>query len=168
VINTAQGPINVEFFPYAAPNHVANFEQLARTGFYNDTIFHRIVDGFVIQGGDNNTKPNGKPREFWGSGGPGSSVAAEFSDIPHERGIVSMARSGDPNSAGSQFFIVLNDSRFLDGQYTVFGRVIKGMDVVDKIANLPTVQNDQPQDPNAARIKSISIVTRNDSANATN
>jgi cyclophilin family peptidyl-prolyl cis-trans isomerase len=79
-----------------------------------------------------------------------------------------MARSGDPNSAGSQFFIVLNDSRFLDGQYTVFGRVIKGMDVVDKIANLPTVQNDQPQDPNAARIKSISIVTRNDSANATN
>jgi dolichyl-diphosphooligosaccharide---protein glycosyltransferase len=168
LIDTAQGPITVEFFPYAAPNHVVNFEQLARTGFYNDTIFHRIVDGFVIQGGDNNTKPNGKPREFWGSGGPGNPVAAEFSDIPHERGIVSMARSSDPNSAGSQFFIVLNDSNFLDGQYTVFGRVTKGMDVVDKIANLSTIQNDQPQDPNAAHIKSISILNRDDFGNSTN
>jgi dolichyl-diphosphooligosaccharide---protein glycosyltransferase len=168
LIDTAQGPITVEFFPYAAPNHVANFEQLARTGFYNDTIFHRIVDGFVIQGGDNNTKPNGKPREFWGSGGTENQVAAEFSDIPHERGIVSMARSSDPNSASSQFFIVLNDSKFLDGQYTVFGRVTKGMDVVDKIANLSTIQNDQPQDPSAARIKSISILNRDDFGNATN
>src|SRR5262249_7423107 len=89
VIDTVQGPITIEFFPYAAPHHVANFEKLAREGFYNDTIFHRIVKGFVIQGGDNNTKPNGKSREFWGSGGPGYSVGAEFNDIPHKRGIVS-------------------------------------------------------------------------------
>ena len=167
-IDTAQGPIMVEFFPYAAPNHVANFEKLAKTGFYNDTIFHRIVKGFVIQAGDNNTKPNGKPREFWGSGGPGYSLSAEFNDIPHKRGIVSMARSSDPNSAGSQFFIVLNDSKFLDRQYTVFGNVTSGMDVVDKIANLPTVQNDQPKDPDAARIKSITILNRENVSNMTN
>jgi dolichyl-diphosphooligosaccharide---protein glycosyltransferase len=166
-IDTAQGPIMVEFFPYAAPNHVANFEKLAKSGFYDGTIFHRIVKGFVIQGGDNNTKPGGKPREFWGTGGPGNSVAAEFNDIPHKRGIVSMARSSDPNSAGSQFFIVLNDSRFLDRQYTVFGNVTEGMDVVDKIANLPTVQNDQPRDPDAARIKSITILDRVNVTNMT-
>jgi dolichyl-diphosphooligosaccharide--protein glycosyltransferase len=166
-IDTAQGPIKVEFFPYAAPNHVANFEKLAKSGFYDGTIFHRIVKGFVIQGGDNNTKPGGKPREFWGTGGPGNSVAAEFNDIPHKRGIVSMARSSDPNSAGSQFFIVLNDSRFLDRQYTVFGNVTEGMDIVDKIANLPTVQNDQPRDPDAARIKSITILDRVNVTNMT-
>jgi cyclophilin family peptidyl-prolyl cis-trans isomerase len=97
----------------------------------------------------------------WGTGGPGYNIKAEFSNIPHERGIVSMARSSDPNSAGSQFFIVLNDSRFLDNQYTVFGRVVNGMDVVDKIAALPTIQNDQPQDPNLAKILSIKVVDRN-------
>jgi cyclophilin family peptidyl-prolyl cis-trans isomerase len=100
----------------------------------------------------------------WGTGGPGYNIKAEFSNIPHDRGIVSMARSSDPNSAGSQFFIVLNDSRFLDNQYTVFGRVVNGMDVVDKIAALPTIQNDQPQDPNLAKILSIKVVDRNSTA----
>ena len=160
VINTAQGPITIEFFPDVAPEHVANFEKLASSGFYNDTIFHRIVKGFVIQGGDPLTK-NDTNKGAWGTGDPGYTIKAEFSDIPHSRGILSMARSSDPDSAGSQFFIVLNDSRFLDNQYTVFGRVINGMDVVDKIAALPTIQNDQPQDPNSARILSIKISDRN-------
>ncbi|MGA8485117.1 MAG: peptidylprolyl isomerase [Nitrososphaeraceae archaeon] len=156
-INTAQGNITVEFFPYAAPNHVKNFEKLAKSGYYDDTIFHRIVKNFVIQGGDNNTKPNGTDRQFWGTGSPGYSINSEFNDIPHTRGILSMARSSDPNSAGSQFFIVVNDSKFLDHQYTVFGKVVDGIDVVDKIASLPVIQNDQPKDPELARIRSITI-----------
>lgn len=163
VIDTTQGPITIEFFPEIAPMHVSNFEKLANSGFYNGTAFHRIIKGFVIQGGDPNTK-NMTDKAAWGTGGPGYNIKAEFSNIPHERGIVSMARSSDPNSAGSQFFIVLNDSRFLDNQYTVFGRVVNGMDVVDKIAALPTIQNDQPQDPNLAKILSIKVVDRNSTA----
>jgi dolichyl-diphosphooligosaccharide--protein glycosyltransferase len=164
VLDTTQGPITIEFFPKVAPNHVSNFEKLAESGFYNGTIFHRIVKGFVIQGGDPNTK-NNTDKAAWGTGDPGYRIDAEFSNIPHERGIVSMARSSDPNSAGSQFFIVLNDSRFLDNQYTVFGRVVNGMDTVDKIAALQTIQNDQPQDPDAAKINSIKIVDRNATTN---
>ncbi len=164
VLETAQGPITIEFFPQVAPNHVSNFEKLAESGFYNGTIFHRIVKGFVIQGGDPNTK-NSTDKAAWGTGDPGYRVDSEFSNIPHERGIVSMARSSDPNSAGSQFFIVLNDSKFLDNQYTVFGRVVNGMDAVDKIAALATVQNDQPQDPDSAKINSIKIIDRNATAN---
>jgi len=160
VIDTTQGPITMEFFPDVAPMHVSNFEKLADSGFYNGTVFHRIVKGFVIQGGDPNTK-NDTNKAAWGSGDPGYKIKAEFSNIPHDRGIVSMARSSDPDSAGSQFFIVLNDSRFLDNQYTAFGRVINGMDIVDKIAALPTVENDQPQDPNMAKILSIKTVDRN-------
>jgi dolichyl-diphosphooligosaccharide--protein glycosyltransferase len=160
VIDTTQGPITIEFFPDVAPVHVSNFEKLADSGFFNGTVFHRIVKGFVIQGGDPNTK-NDTNKVAWGTGDPGYKIKSEFSNIPHNRGIVSMARSSDPDSAGSQFFIVLNDSRFLDNQYTVFGRVIKGMDVVDKIAALPTVENDQPQDPNLAKILSIKMVDRN-------
>ncbi len=160
VIDTTQGPITMEFFPDVAPTHVSNFEKLADSGFYNGTVFHRIVKGFVIQGGDANTK-NNTNKAAWGTGDPGYKIKAEFSNIPHDRGIVSMARSSDPDSAGSQFFIVLNDSRFLDNQYTVFGKVINGMDVVDKIAALPTVENDQPQDPNMAKILSIKMVDRN-------
>jgi dolichyl-diphosphooligosaccharide--protein glycosyltransferase len=156
-IDTSQGPIKIEFFPNAAPNHVRNFVSLAKTGFYDDTLFHRIEDGFVIQGGDNNTKSNGTSRETWGTGNPGHTVEAEFSDIAHNRGIVSMARAADPNSAGSQFFIVLNDSQFLDKQYTVFGKVIEGMDVVDKIASINTNKENQPIDPEQARIKSVRI-----------
>jgi dolichyl-diphosphooligosaccharide--protein glycosyltransferase len=164
VLDTAQGSITMEFLPDVAPIHVSNFEKLAESGFYNGTIFHRIVKGFVIQGGDPNTK-NSTNMAAWGTGDPGYKIEAEFSNIPHNRGIVSMARSSDPDSAGSQFFIVLNDSRFLDNQYTVFGRVVNGMDVVDKIAALPTIQNDQPQDPNMAKINSIKIVDRNATAN---
>jgi dolichyl-diphosphooligosaccharide--protein glycosyltransferase len=164
VLDTAQGPITMEFFPDVAPIHVSNFEKLAESGFYNDTTFHRIVKGFVIQGGDPNTK-NSTNMAAWGTGDPGYKIEAEFSNIPHNRGIVSMARSSDPDSAGSQFFIVLNDSRFLDNQYTVFGRVVNGMDVVDKIAALPTIQNDQPQDPNMAKINSIKIIDRNATTN---
>jgi dolichyl-diphosphooligosaccharide--protein glycosyltransferase len=164
VLETAQGPITIEFFPQVAPNHVSNFEKLAESGFYNGTIFHRIVKGFVIQGGDQNTK-NSTDKTAWGTGDPGYRIDSEFSNIPHERGIVSMARSSDPNSAGSQFFIVLNNSKFLDNQYTVFGRVVNGMDAVDKIAALATVQNDQPQDPDSAKINSIKIINRNATAN---
>jgi cyclophilin family peptidyl-prolyl cis-trans isomerase len=154
----------MEFFPNVAPIHVSNFEKLAESGFYNGTIFHRIVKGFVIQGGDPNTK-NSTDVAAWGTGDPGYKIEAEFSNIPHNRGIVSMARSSDPDSAGSQFFIVLNDSRFLDNQYTVFGRVVNGMDVVDKIAALPTTQNDQPLDPSEAKINSIKIINRNATTN---
>jgi dolichyl-diphosphooligosaccharide--protein glycosyltransferase len=160
ILDTAQGPITMEFFPDVAPMTVSNFEKLAESGFYNGTLFHRIVKGFVIQGGDPNTK-NNTNTAAWGTGDPGYKIKAEFSNIPHNRGIVSMARSSDPDSAGSQFFIVLNDSRFLDNQYTAFGRVIDGMDAVDKIAALPTIQNDQPQDPNLAKINSIKIVNNN-------
>lgn len=164
LLDTAQGPITMGFFPNVAPIHVSNFEKLAESGFYNGTIFHRIVKGFVIQGGDPNTK-NSTNMAAWGTGDPGYKIEAEFSNIPHNRGIVSMARSSDPDSAGSQFFIVLNDSRFLDNQYTVFGRIVNGMDVVDKIAALPTIQNDQPQDPNMAKINSIKIIDRNATTN---
>jgi dolichyl-diphosphooligosaccharide---protein glycosyltransferase len=164
IIQTAQGPITIEFLPQVAPNHVENFKKLAQDGFYNNTIFHRIIGNFMIQGGDPNTKGNESQRNNWGTGGPGYAVDEEFNDVPHIRGIVSMARSSDPNSAGSQFFIVTNNSQFLDGQYTAFGRVIQGMDSVDKIAGLPTTssfgQADQPNNPDDARITGISIVNR--------
>jgi len=164
IIQTAQGPITIEFLPQVAPNHVENFKKLAQDGFYNDTIFHRIISNFMVQGGDPNTKGNASQRNNWGTGGPGYAIDEEFNDVPHIRGIVSMARSSDPNSAGSQFFIVTNDSQFLDGQYTAFGRVIQGMDTLDKIAGLPTTssfgQADQPNNPDDARITGISIVNR--------
>jgi dolichyl-diphosphooligosaccharide--protein glycosyltransferase len=165
VINTGQGNIEIEFFPNAAPNHVKNFIDLAKSGFYDGTLFHRIAPGFVIQGGDPNTKGDDSDRNTWGQGGPDTTLKAEFNDIPHERGIVSMARSTNPDSAGSQFFIVLKDSNFLDGQYTVFGRVTSGMDVVDKIAALQTVggsgpDREQPVDYEQARIKSVEIVEK--------
>ena len=118
------------------------------------------MKNFVIQAGDNNTKPSGRGREFWGTGNPGFTLKAEFNNIPHKRGIVSMAHSNNPDSAGSQFFIVLNDSQFLDRHYTVFGRVIEGMNTVDKIAALPTNQNDQPINADAATRSSIKIEKR--------
>lgn len=167
ILQTSQGPIEIEFFPNAAPKTVQNFIDLAKSGFYNRTLFHRIVPGFVIQGGDPNTRVNDTDRSKWGQGGPGYTVPAEFNDIPHTRGIVSMARSQDPNSAGSQFFIVLDNNTStsaLDHQYTVFGRVIKGMDVVDKIAGLQTFKSganlDQPINPDQARILSARIVEK--------
>jgi cyclophilin family peptidyl-prolyl cis-trans isomerase len=150
-IQTKFGDIALEFFPDAAPKTVENFKKLAGSGFYDGLIFHRIVPGFVIQGGDPNTKSiSNKGR--WGTGGPGWTVKAEFNKNKHSRGALSMARSQDPNSAGSQFFIVLKDSNFLDGQYTVFGKVTSGMDIVDKIAALKTDSADAPADPEQARM----------------
>jgi peptidyl-prolyl cis-trans isomerase B (cyclophilin B) len=143
IINTKFGEIEIEFFPDKAPNHVANFIKLAKSGFYNGTIFHRVIPGFMIQGGDPNTK-NLTNKESYGTGGPGYNVNAEFNDIQHKRGIVSMARANDPNSAGSQFFIVVENSFFLDNQYTVFGRVVKGMGVADKIVQQPRDNRDLP------------------------
>jgi dolichyl-diphosphooligosaccharide--protein glycosyltransferase len=155
IIETTQGPIKIELYPDVAPNHVKNFQDLASKGFYDGVVFHRIVPGFVIQVGDPNTKNDNSSRDTWGTGGPGYTINQEFNSLPHERGILSMARTNDPNSAGSQFFIVLNDSKFLDNQYTVFGKVTEGLEIVDKIANSTTNAMDQPEDPNAARISKI-------------
>nr|NIQ03473.1 peptidylprolyl isomerase [Nitrospinaceae bacterium]NIR57366.1 peptidylprolyl isomerase [Nitrospinaceae bacterium]NIS87818.1 peptidylprolyl isomerase [Nitrospinaceae bacterium]NIT84688.1 peptidylprolyl isomerase [Nitrospinaceae bacterium]NIU46867.1 peptidylprolyl isomerase [Nitrospinaceae bacterium] len=121
VIETSKGTIEISFFEDKAPGHVENFKKLAQKGFYNDTTFHRVIPGFMIQGGDPNSKDEDRSND--GFGGPGYTIDAEFNDISHDRGIVSMARSRDPNSAGSQFFIVVKDSHFLDGKYTVFGKV---------------------------------------------
>ena len=145
VIKTKFGDMEIAFFPDKAPNHVQNFIKLAKSGYYNGTIFHRVIPGFMIQGGDPNTKDPKKP-ETYGMGGPSERLKAEFNDTPHRRGIVSMARSNDPNSAGSQFFIVVADSNFLDRQYTAFGEVVKGMEVADKIVNLPRNARDLPNE----------------------
>lgn len=144
IIETNLGRIVFKLFPDLAPETVRNFEKLARDGFYNGTLFHRVIPGFMIQGGDPNTKSGN--RSTWGMGGPGHMIKAEFSSRSHLRGIVSMARAQDPNSAGSQFFIVTTDSTFLDRQYTVFGEVIEGMDIADKIVNLSRDRNDCPLD----------------------
>jgi dolichyl-diphosphooligosaccharide--protein glycosyltransferase len=160
ILKTSLGNITIEFFPEAAPKHVNNFLNLSNTGYYDETIFHRIVKDFVIQGGDPTTK-NSIQKDRWGTGGPGYTIDAEFNDIPHERGILSMARTADPNSAGSQFFIVTKDSKFLDNQYTVFGRVIDGMEIVDKIEDLTTNQSsDQPIDFEKAKIQKVMIEQR--------
>jgi len=144
IIETNLGRIVFKLLPDLAPETVRNFEKLAKDGFYNGTLFHRVIPGFMIQGGDPNTK--GGNKSTWGMGGPGHTIKAEFSSRSHLRGIVSMARAQDPNSAGSQFFIVTTDSTFLDRQYTVFGEVIEGMDVADKIVNLARDRNDCPLD----------------------
>ena len=141
-IETNFGKISFKLMSELAPETVRNFEKLARDGFYNGTLFHRVIPGFMIQGGDPNTKTDNKGS--WGAGGPGYSIKAEFSSRSHLRGIVSMARSQDPDSAGSQFFIVTADSTFLDRQYTAFGEVIEGMDIADKIVNLKRDGNDCP------------------------
>ena len=156
-VTTNFGNIELELYPQDAPETVENFKQLAKKGFYNGLIFHRIVPGFVIQGGDPNTRDiNNKNK--WGTGGPGWNIKAEFNKNKHYRGALSMARSQDPNSAGSQFFIVLKDSNFLDGQYTVFGRVISGMEnVVDKIASLKTDSADAPIETEQAKILEITV-----------
>jgi len=144
-LHTTAGEIDIRFFPDVAPNHVKNFIDLAQKGFYNGTKFHRIIPGFMVQGGDPNTKTS--DTSSWGTGGSGKNVAAEFNTVSHKRGIVSMARAADPNSASSQFFIVVKDSPFLDRQYTVFGQVTKGMDVADKIVSAPRDANDRPNSP---------------------
>lgn len=148
-IETTLGPIDIVFYPKDAPKTVNSFIFLAKQGFYNGVIFHRVIPGFMIQGGD----PTGT-----GTGGPGYQLPAEFNSHKHVRGAVSMARTSDPDSAGSQFFIVQKDSNFLDGQYTVFGQVTSGLDTVDKIVNLPRDANDKPNDPPS--IKSITIAEK--------
>ncbi|HTL72821.1 MAG TPA: peptidylprolyl isomerase [bacterium] len=155
VITTSEGVMVIEFYPDVAPKHVENFETLAKKGFYDGTAFHRVIPGFMIQGGDPNTK-NENAKDTWGMGGPGYTINAEFNSKHHARGIVSMARSSDPNSAGSQFFICHGDAGFLDGQYTVFGNLIKGFDVLDKIATTPTEPPDRPI--KRVNIESIKIV----------
>ncbi len=141
-IETNLGSISFKLLPDLAPETVRNFEKLAGSGFYDGTLFHRVIPGFMIQGGDPNTKQPSKAN--WGMGGPGYAIKAEFNSRSHLRGIVSMARSQDPDSAGSQFFIVTADSTFLDRQYTVFGEVTQGMDTADKIVNLDRDGNDCP------------------------
>jgi peptidyl-prolyl cis-trans isomerase B (cyclophilin B) len=151
IIETKFGDITLKFFPEVAPNHVNSFIQLAKDGFYDGTIFHRVVPGFVIQGGDPNTKSDDRSRH--GTGGPGFTLKAEFSKLPHKRGTLSMARAADPDSAGSQFFICVADAPFLDGEYTVFGEVVEGMDVVDKIVSQPKDQRDNPVDRVEMQVK---------------
>ena len=155
VVKTSEGTMVLEFYPDVAPNHVANFKKLARSGFYDGQCFHRVIKGFMIQGGDPNTKDEAK-KDSWGQGGPGYTIKAEFNSKHHARGILSMARTPDPNSAGSQFFICHDDCGQLDGQYTVFGNLIKGFDVLDKIATTPTEGPDRPV--KRVNIDSVKIV----------
>jgi peptidyl-prolyl cis-trans isomerase B (cyclophilin B) len=155
IIHTKLGDITLKFFPDVAPNHVNSFIELAKKGFYDGTIFHRVVPKFVIQGGDPNSK--NPDRSKHGMGGPGFSVKAEFSNKPHKRGTLSMARAAHPDSAGSQFFICVADVPSLDGKYAVFGEVVTGMEVVDKIVSQPRDGNDHPKD----RIElTVDIVTK--------
>lgn len=167
VLETPLGEMVIELFSEAAPNHVENFVQLAEDGFYDGTLFHRVISDFMIQGGDPNTRPDGTAQSEWGTGNPGYTVDAEFNDIKHVRGIVSMARSSDPNSAGSQFFIVNKDSNFLDGQYTVFGRLATpaSFETLDKITSLKTNQRDVPLDTEKARILDVNVVERSQISN---
>jgi peptidyl-prolyl cis-trans isomerase B (cyclophilin B) len=153
VIETKFGNIELKFFPDVAPNHVNNFIELAKKSFYDGTTFHRVIPGFMIQGGDPNSKNTDKSTH--GMGGPGYTVKAEFNNKPHKRGILSMARAADPNSAGSQFFICVADAPFLDRQYTVFGEVVSGMDVVDKIVSQPRDPRDNPNERIEMKIKVI-------------
>jgi peptidyl-prolyl cis-trans isomerase B (cyclophilin B) len=155
VIKTSEGEMVAEFWSDVAPNTVENFKKLARAGFYDGTAFHRVIKGFMIQGGDPLTKDESK-QSRWGTGDPGYKIAAEFNKKSHERGVLSMARSQDPNSAGSQFFICHGAPKFLDGQYTAFGKLIKGDDVLEKIATTKTLPGDRPE--KRMNVESIKIV----------
>jgi len=160
VIKTSEGEIVMGFWPDVAPNTVENFKKLAKQGFYDGTLFHRIIKGFMIQGGDPLTKDPGK-EDRWGTGGPGYSVKAEFNDKHHGFGVISMARSSDPDSAGSQFFICLGDADSLDHNYTAFGKLIKGDDVLKKIGDTPVTDSgrgEASKPTKAVKIESIKIV----------
>jgi peptidyl-prolyl cis-trans isomerase B (cyclophilin B) len=160
VIKTNEGEMVVQFWTDAAPNTIENFKKLARSGFYDGTIFHRIVKGFMIQGGDPNSKDPGKESRY-GEGGPGYKIKAEFNDHSHQRGVISMAREPDPDSAGSQFFICLAPVPRLDGEYTTFGKLIKGDDVLQKIGDTPVTRNSAGENSKPTRrivIESIKIV----------
>ena len=165
VISTKFGDIKLEFFDEIAPKHVESFKLHAQNGYYDGTIFHRVIPGFMIQGGDPLSKSDDKTRhgtggnaaKYFGIGDENSEstwdLPAEFSATPHERGILSMARSQNPDSGGSQFFICVADARFLDNQYTVFGKVVSGMDVVDSIVNAPRDARDNPDDRIEMKVK---------------
>ena len=146
ILQTRLGEMEIEFFPDKAPGHVKNFLDLARKGFYDGTTFHRVIPGFMIQGGDPNTRDPRGNRNDPGTGGPGYTSKAEFNDTSHKRGIVSMARTQDPDTGGSQFFIVVKDAPYLDRNYTAFGQVVRGMDVADKIVSSPRDRNDNPNE----------------------
>jgi len=146
VIETTFGEIEIEFFEDKAPGHVKNFLDLARKAYYDGTTFHRVIPGFMIQGGCPNTKDAKAGKSGHGTGGPGYTIKAEFNDTAHKRGVVSMARAQDPNSAGSQFFICVADSGFLDNQYSAFGRVVRGIEVADKIVASPRDGRDNPNE----------------------
>jgi len=165
ILETSQGKIVIEFFPNDAPNHVKNFMNLTESEFYDGVIFHRVIPGFMIQGGDPNTK--NPDTSTWGQGGPNTSVDAEFNSIKHNRGIVSMARSQNPNSAGSQFFIVHQNSNFLDQQYTVFGRIVtdESFETLDKITSLEIGQRDIPVNIDEVKITKAITVNRSEIIN---
>lgn len=151
IIETKLGNIELKFFPDVAPNHVNNFIELAKKGFYDGTLFHRVIPGFMIQGGDPNTKDADRSKH--GMGGPGHAVKAEFNNKLHKRGILSMARSAHPDSAGSQFFICVADAPFLNQKYTAFGEVISGIEVADKIVSQPRDKSDNPNEKIEMKIK---------------
>ena len=155
VLKTSYGEITIAFWSDVAPKTVENFKKLAREGFYDGTCFHRVIKGFMIQGGDPLTKDDAK-KGAWGTGDPGYKIKAEFNKNSHVRGVISMARSQSPDSAGSQFFICHGDPKFLDGQYTAFGKLIKGDDVLEKIGTTPTGPRDVPA--TRQNVKSIKIV----------
>ena len=154
VIETKFGNITLKLFPDVAPGHVKNFIDLAQNGTYDNTVFHRVIPGFMIQGGDPTSKDPNKRRSY-GTGGPGYTIKAEFSEKPHKRGTLSMARAQSPDSAGSQFFICVKDASFLDRQYTVFGEVAGGIEVVDKIVAQPRDPNDNPFERIEMKIKIV-------------
>src|SRR5881398_3193953 len=163
IIKTSEGDMLVQFWTDAAPNTVDNFKKLARQGFYDGTIFHRIVKGFMIQGGDPNSKDPAKESTY-GAGDPGYRIKAEFNNHSHDRGVISMARGPDPDSAGSQFFICLAPVRRLDGQYTTFGKLIRGVDVLEKIGDTPVERNAQGEVSKPTKrvvIESVKIVPAN-------
>lgn len=153
IITTRHGDITIEFLSEVAPNHVKNFVELAKSGFYDKTLFHRVIPDFMIQGGDPNSKNSDK--RLHGTGGSGKNVKAEFSKTSHVRGIVSAARSANPDSASSQFFIVVADSDHLDNQYSAFGKVISGLEVVDAIVTEETDHRDNPINPVEVTVKIV-------------
>ena len=153
IIETKFGNIELRFFPDVAPNHVNNFIELAKKGFYDGTLFHRVIPKFMIQGGDPNSK--NPDRSMHGTGGPGHTVKAEFSSKPHKRGTLSMARSANPDSAGSQFFICVAEASSLNNKYTVFGEVASGVEVVDKIVSQPRDARDNPNERIEMKVKIV-------------
>ena len=154
VIETKFGNITLKFFPDVAPGHVKNFLDLAKKGTYDNTVFHRVIPEFMIQGGDPVSKDPARRRAY-GTGGPGYTIKAEFNSRPHKRGTLSMARSSNPDSAGSQFFICVKDAPFLNNQYTVFGEVVSGMEVADKIVSQPRDANDNPNERIEMKVKIV-------------